>query len=426
VFRAVLWTLRQRRYAMLALLMLVIALICIGAGSFEVHRFQEKRHDNGKLKANAHAPTVPLTTSLVPLAGQGPAPGSAAIRYRTVTATGTYLPHAEQYVGNQTQGGRQGFYVLTPLRTASGTLLVVRGFVAATARETRPAHIAAPPAGTVRIAGRLQTAQTGRDQQGRLGHDEITSINPGEQAARLGTPVFQAYVTLTAGQPGTAGLRAVPEPQLSNPTGGAGELQLFSYVLQWYVFALLALIAPFLFSRSEIRDARRRFLGIDPDAAELGLEEPRTALPLDAAPAAGALAVREGGSLAKRGEPTSQEWERAARLADRYGRSLGVDAPVPPPGAAEQRPPARRRRIQGVPDVVREAPAPASSAAVPHRSVDTYHGSYNDYLWQLALADGADVPEVVERPDPRPPRIVEVPEAPASGRGEPPDGDPPA
>ena len=41
-------------------------------------------------------------------------------------------------------------------------------------------------------------------------------------------------------------------------------------------------------------------------------------------------------------------------------------------------------------DVDRPVP---NSAAQPHRSHDGYHGSYNDYLWQLALADG-ELPQV--------------------------------
>jgi hypothetical protein len=34
-----------------------------------------------------------------------------------------------------------------------------------------------------------------------------------------------------------------------------------------------------------------------------------------------------------------------------------------------------------------------SSATDPARSPDRYHGSYNDYLWQLALADG-NIPDI--------------------------------
>ncbi len=394
--------------------MALVALVCAGAGTFEIHRFQEKRHDNGALRANAHAAVAPLTTALVPLVHQGRAPGADAIRYRRVTASGVYQPAREQYVGNPSQGGRQGFYVLTPLRTSDGTLLVVRGFVAATSSGTRPASVAPAPAGTVDITGRLQTAQTSNDQLGRLGHGEITSVNPVQQSGRLGQPTFQAYVTLDADQPGTSGVSVVPNPSLSNPSGGAGELQLLSYVVQWYAFTLLALAAPFLFARAEVRDAQRRFLGIDPDATPLELGGGRSAprpLP-EGAPAGAAVAVRSSGTLAEREGVTPERWQRAARLADRYGRSLGADGPpaLRPGGPAPE--PAARRRIGGVPD----APARPTGGSL-HRSDDSYHGSYNDYLWQLALADGelADMLPAASAPhDESGPPALEVPPDPGA------------
>jgi cytochrome oxidase assembly protein ShyY1 len=386
VFRALIWTLRQRRYAALAATGLIVALICAGMGTFEIHRYQQKRHDNGALRDNAHAPATSLTPSLVPLTGGGAAPDANAIRYRHVSVSGRYLPGRQQYVANQTQSGRQGFYVLTPLRTSGVTLLVVRGFVAATSSETRPAQVAPPPAGDVHVTGWLQTPQTASDQFGRLGHGEIMSINPGEQVGRLHTLFYQASLTLAAHQPGTGGLHLVSLPGLGNPTGGAEEWQLLSYVIQWYAFALLALAMPFMVSRAEVRDARHRFLGIDPGTAQLDADEVPRELAGAGAQPGGALVARGSGEIAQHAQ-FAHRMERAKRLADRYGRSLGID----PEGAlaassAEAAPGATR-------PVVRD-----SSAAV-HRSEDAYHASYNDYLWELALADGG-LPNVFGKSDP--------------------------
>ena len=375
MFRALVWTLQQRRYRALAAAGLIIAMISVGIGTFEIHRFQDKRHDNNVLRQNAHAAPAPLTPSLVPLTGSGDAPKAKAIRYRQVTVRGQYVADEQQYVASKIQQGRQGFYVLTPLRTSDAILLVVRGFVAATSNETRPAHVAAPPAGDVQLVGWLQTPDTAGDQAGRLGHDEITSINPGQQAARLSTPVFQASLTLTQNQPGTAGLALVRLPGLGNPTGGAAEWQLLSYVVQWYAFAVLALLMPFLVSRAEVRDARRRYLGIDPGRVQLDAEHDAPREIAAASATGGELVARDHGEVARRASDAGRV-ERAARLADRYGRSLGIDpetalAAAPPDTAAGARQP-----------VVRD-----STTAV-HRSADAYHASYNDYLWQLALADG--------------------------------------
>lgn len=374
MFRAAVWTLRQRRYAALALGALVFALICVGMGTFEIHRFQEKTHDNSVLRDNAHASVTPLTTSLVPATGHDAGPEWDAIRYRHVNVSGRYVANREQYVANQTQGGRQGFYVLTPLRTDGATVLVVRGFVAATSDETRPATVPAPPPGVVQLTGWLQTPDTSSDQFGQLGHGEIMSINPGEQARRLDAPVYQASLTLVAHQPGTVGLATVPFPDLGNPTGGAVDWQLLSYVIQWYVFAVLALLMPFFISRAEVREARRKFLGIDEGARQLDAEASPLAIARGATPG-DELVVRGRGELAHRAE-VAQRVERAAHLADRYGQSLGLGAEDALAASQAAAAPTVRQ------PVVRD-----SSSAV-HRSADEYHASYNDYLWQLALADG--------------------------------------
>lgn len=398
--------------------MLVLALGCIGAGSFELHRFHEKRHVNGELTVNARAATTPLTTALVPLVGQGSPPPDDTIRYRTISASGIYQTGHEQYVGDQSQGGRQGFLVLTALRTSLGTLLVARGFVPATASGTRPADVPPPPVGTVQVAGRLYPGQPHDDELGRLGHDEIASVNPAQQAARLGTPTFQAYLALTAGQPGAAGLRVLPGPDLSNPSGGAGALQLLSYVVQWYVFALLALIAPFLFARSEVREAQRRFLGIDPDAAQFDLEAGAAHQPpeLGVATTGGRAPVLRGsGEVARPAQQAGAEWERGERLAERYGRSLGpLTASRSLPDVSPD-----RRGAFALPE-----PAARTSASVPHRSDDAYHGGYNDYLWQLALADG-EAPGVVlppstrsEDPTGRAPKDARVADVGLAGEGD--------
>lgn len=394
VLRYALWVLRQRRYAALALFMLVVAGLCALAGTWQISRYQQTVHDNNAMRANFHAAAVPLSTSLVPLVGQAPAPGRDAIRYRPVTTSGRYVAGSEQYLANQSQHGVVGFYVLDRFRTAAATLLVVRGFVRQAADGTPP-RVSPPPTGPVSISGRLNTAETGPDGAGRLGQHVVISINPGEQMARIASPVYDGYLNLVAGQPGTAGVKVLPNPSLANPAGGAAEWQHMAYIVQWYLFALLGLAAPFVMARHEIRDARHLYLGYDPDEVEFGIEPVeaggRLELPSGAEPDGtspeGALAVRSQSALVGHRQPTRQEWEQAARLADRYGRSIGTrrsDKATPPPEPRRPRVPQR---------VGHDYVAP-NSRVRPHRAVDSYHGAYNDYLWELGLADG-DTPDVV-------------------------------
>lgn len=389
MFRSALWALRQPRYAATAALMFLIAAVCIAAGTWQVSRYEQKVRENSALRNNAHAASVPLTTALVPLAGHGAPPSRDAIRYRTVSTSGTFLTGHQQYARNESIGSTQGYYVLDPLRTDSGVLLVARGFVADSGDGTPPRVSAALPTGRVTLTGRMQTADTGPDDASRLPGHELQTINPAQQATALGLPVYDAYLILDAHQPGTTGLRAIPAPDLSNPAGGAAEWQHLAYVIQWFIFALLALAAPFALARHEVREARQRFLGLDPGEEQFDqLDDGDEPLALPAGDAAdGVVAVRANGELARPGQPTAEQWQRAAQLADRYGRSLGREHAAPPAPV-----PPRRVRPHRTPPAEPVRPA-ASSANAPHRSGDDFHGAYNDYLWELAMADGK-IPQV--------------------------------
>jgi cytochrome oxidase assembly protein ShyY1 len=278
VFREI----RQPRYAGLAVGMLLLAAGCLGAGTWQIFRYQQTAHANSALRANAHAATVPLSTALVPLTGHGAAPSRNTIRFRTVTVTGSYLPVAPQFLRADPVNGVDGYDVISPMRTADGVLLVARGFAPGNSGAS-PTGVAPPPAGTVALVGRLDAGATGDDGAGRLAGRQLETINPARQASGLGQPVYQGWLTLDAGRPGTAGLTPLPGPDLGNPAGGAYEAQHLAYVVQWYLFALLALAAPFAMARAEGRELR----------------------------AAGVRAT-----------PRTPEEARAARLADRYGRPV--------------------------------------------------------------------------------------------------------
>jgi hypothetical protein len=181
--------------------------------------------------------------------------------------------------------------------------------------------------------------------------------------------VYNTELALDAGQPGTSGVTALPGPDLSNPAGGAYEAQHFAYIIQWYLFAFLALAAPFAMGRAELRHARRQFLGIDTGDEEFGLAADAGPPQLTAGTPPGAMpAVRAGGGLVRQDGPTPRQWQRAERLADRYGRSLGIESSTSGRAAA----------------IVR-----GQTHSDDPRSQDAYQGSYNDQLWLLAMADGA-------------------------------------
>jgi cytochrome oxidase assembly protein ShyY1 len=282
----VLEQLRKPRYLALSAVMLLVATLCIAAGTWQIFRFIQKRDENALLRHNAHAPVAPAADVLVTTTANDAEHQASQTRFRRVHAEGTYDVGRQLLVRERTVDGVVGFLVLTPLRTTSGTvLLVVRGFVAADGNLPTP--VADPPSGQVTVVARAEEPELRNDHFGKTAAGQISAINTVSAASRLGAPVYQAFAELLNHQPGGAKLTPIPDPDLSNPAGGAVEPQHLAYILQWYLFALLALAAPIVMARAE-----SRLPELEPE--DFGAE---TAVPvLD-----------------------QQERDRAARLADRYG-----------------------------------------------------------------------------------------------------------
>ncbi|MFY9351335.1 SURF1 family protein [Sphingobium sp.] len=113
-------------------------------GVWQVQRLAWKRDLIARIDARIHA--APVST---------PASASQADEYRRVTATGTFLHGKAALVQASTIRG-PGFWVLTPLRRADGTILFVnRGFVP----DRRAAYNR--PYGEVRVTGLLRLTEPG-------------------------------------------------------------------------------------------------------------------------------------------------------------------------------------------------------------------------------------------------------------------------
>lgn len=269
--------------------MLVVAAVCVLAGTWQIHRFVQKHDANGELRANARLAPTDVSTVLASTTAPDRTRSGDAVRYRRVTARGDYDPTGQVLVRAQTVAGSVGYLVLTPLRTSGPTLLVVRGFVAADGDRTPT--VPSPPSGVVEVSGRVQPSDTVDDRFGREPAGQVHAVNGVQAAARLGRPVYDGYVELAGGAPGTQGLTVIPAPDLSNPAGGAVEPQHVAYVAQWYLFAVLALAAPLVMARAELRRQD------DPlEAPVQAWDEPAPAPPEDEA-----------------------ERIRTAKLAERYG-----------------------------------------------------------------------------------------------------------
>jgi cytochrome oxidase assembly protein ShyY1 len=151
---------------------------------------------------------------------------AAEVAWRRVVAEGEWVPDATLEVVNRSQDGRAGRNVVTPLRLANGTLvLVVRGFA------PLDVAVAPPPAGPVRVGGVARESE--RRRRGQVADPAAGALREAQRldvarlAPQMPGPVAPWWLEARdARPPDDAALSAVPVPTLS----GGPHL---SYVVQW-------------------------------------------------------------------------------------------------------------------------------------------------------------------------------------------------
>jgi len=211
-------------------------------------------------------------------------PGEAA--GARVEARGAWDPGRQVLVAGKEQGGRTGFWVVTPLRLPDDSgVAVVRGWVAS---PTDPAA-AASPSGTATVVGRLEPteppAQRAPGEASGLPEGQLDRLASTELIARWPYPLLTGYLVAESQQPPVAAPAPTPVPQPARETGLAW--QNLSYAVQWWAFALFGLF----FWWRLVRDDHAGTLRADPAGAgpePVGDDEAVMAPPRRARPAPGA------------------------------------------------------------------------------------------------------------------------------------------
>lgn len=239
---------------------LAVAVALASLGQWQFQRLDERRDQNERLEQRAEAPPVDVAD----LATDGPV-DDETLEYRRVTATGTYLADEELLLEGRELRGQSGRDSFVPLELDDGTLVLVRrGWVP---RELGPPPLAdaVPPTGEVTVEGYLERSvpQPGfgprNPEDGQLAILQVPDVD--RIARQLPGPTFPMIVRLTAQDPPPAaseavaarGLEALPAVYPEQPFDEGSHL---SYALQWYSFALMALIAYGAYWFKRLREER--------------------------------------------------------------------------------------------------------------------------------------------------------------------------
>ena len=237
----------SRRWIGLGLVVIVLAVLFVQLGRWQFHRLVERRADNTTIERNLAAAPTPVE-QLAPVNADLP----AHLEWRRVTARGRFDVAHQLLVRYQIRDGQHGVEVLTPLVTPGGAAVVVdRGWLATTNDPSVTPKVPPPPRGEVEVTGWLRTDQEGdesalvpRDHQVRLVSSRVISSS-------VPYPLYGGFVQATAVRPAPKTPLKPPEP----PEINSGPH--FFYGLQWFFFALLAVVGACYFAWSEARMRRR-------------------------------------------------------------------------------------------------------------------------------------------------------------------------
>ncbi|MEJ8812620.1 SURF1 family protein [Variovorax ureilyticus] len=227
----------------------------VALGLWQVERRAWKLDLIAKVDQRVHAQPV-----AAPGPGQWPQVSLAADEYRRVSATGTLLHDRETLVQATTALGG-GYWVLTPLQRADGSVVLInRGFVPPERRD-RANRGDSAPSGETTITGLLRMTEPGGSF---LRHNDPTpnrwySRDVKAIAAARGldqvAPFFideGAHVDQSAAAP----------RQQSWPVAGLTVISFpnshLTYAITWFALALMILAAAWYVARDELRLRRSR------------------------------------------------------------------------------------------------------------------------------------------------------------------------
>ncbi|HJU64028.1 MAG TPA: SURF1 family protein [Gemmatimonadaceae bacterium] len=222
------------------LIALVVAGVCVRLGLWQLDRLEQRRERNALIVAQMRK--APVVVGALP-------DDTSRLRYRRVLVSGTFDFEHQLVLAGRTHQGSPGVHILTPLRLASGAVLVNRGWVyspdAASVDLTRWGE---PE--DVSLEGYAEPLGVLLGHAARAGDSgPVHALDTAMVANAIPYRVDAFYVVATS--PSAAGEKG--PVRLAVPALDEGPHR--GYAIQWFSFAAIALVGVPLLLR---HDARRR------------------------------------------------------------------------------------------------------------------------------------------------------------------------
>lgn len=218
------------RWLMGHLLAVSLVVLLVSLGLWQLRRHDEQRATNGLV--------VSRSRQVVPLPSEGWNRGGDADRlsFRKVRLQGSYQADKEVLVRFRSNHGLPGYHVLTPMKTAEGSVVVNRGWIPLDMGDRWPDPSARPPAGETSITGLLRTSQPASrfspNRPSAAAPLSVGAINVPGLERQLSTPLYPLYLELDAS--GNSDRASFPEPL---PPPDLDDGPHLAYAAQWFFFA---------------------------------------------------------------------------------------------------------------------------------------------------------------------------------------------
>jgi cytochrome oxidase assembly protein ShyY1 len=231
------------RWALLILFVAVLGVVFVNLGEWQLDRLAQRKERNATTITNEQKPVQPYEQVFR-------RPITDADQWQRVEARGTFDAEHQFVVRYRSNGGADGYEVVTPLRTASGAVLVDRGFIPLDRGAPIPSAAPAPPTGEVTVVGHVRRDEKGRRAAITPVANQMRLINSNAIAATLPYPIATGYIGLLTVQPEQQGrFQPIQLPELS-------EGPHFWYAVQWFMFTAIAVAGIVIFIRSDLRVRR--------------------------------------------------------------------------------------------------------------------------------------------------------------------------
>ena len=222
----------------------LVALLLLPAfyslSQWQWHRLHQRQAYNSVITDNINSAPASLKQLVDPTAHSI----KSDDQWRLLHLTGTWDIEHQVLVRKKSFESEYGFWVVTPFRTADGTILINRGWHIAADTALESPTITNPPTGQVDVAARVRIlAGNPEPRPTDLPVGQVDVINP----ATFTDPniVHNAYGELIASRPDSGvGLKLIPAPTVS-------EGPHRSYALQWIFFAIMTVIGWIIMVRNE-------------------------------------------------------------------------------------------------------------------------------------------------------------------------------